>query len=233
MSKILNFIKDIISPKYCYSCLKEWHFLCPNCLSKMKNFKEFCFVCKQLNYEFDIHKNCKKDVYYDKILILTHYKNLTIKKLIKDSKFYWRKDILEDFWQYLSTLLLKNEEIKEKEDYIIISSPMFFLRKIVRWYNHSEVLSKIVSKDTWIDCNFEIVKKIKHTKQQSKLTKTERENNLKGVFRLNYDLLDFIRWKNIILVDDVISTWTTINEISKILKNNWVNKVIWLVIASD
>jgi predicted amidophosphoribosyltransferase len=34
------------------------------------------------------------------------------------------------------------------------------------------------------------------------------------------------------LVDDVISTWTTVNEISKILKQNWAKKVITLTIAS-
>jgi len=34
-------------------------------------------------------------------------------------------------------------------------------------------------------------------------------------------------------MDDVISTWTTLNEISKLLKNNWVKYVIWLIVASD
>lgn len=233
MSKIINFIKDIISPKYCYSCNIEWHFLCPDCLSKMKNFKEFCFVCKQVNYEFCIHEKCKKDVYYDKVIILTHYKNLVIKKLIKHSKFYWKKDILNDFWQYLSTILFKNEEILNKDDYVIIPAPMYFIRRLVRWYNHSEVLSKVISKNTWIFYTKRLIKKVKHTIQQSKLTKKERESNLKNVFKLNDELLDFIRWKSIIVVDDVISTWTTINEISKLLKQNWVKSVIWLVIASD
>jgi hypothetical protein len=40
-------------------------------------------------------------VHYDKIIILTHYKNKIIKKLLHDAKFYKRKDILEDLSLHL------------------------------------------------------------------------------------------------------------------------------------
>jgi ComF family protein len=233
LSTIINLIKDIISPKICYSCKKEWHFLCPQCLQNIKKYNWFCYNCKLKSDDFEIHKKCQKYVYYEKVIILTHYKNNLIKKLIKDSKFYSRQEILNDFWQYLSTLFLENEWVINKKDYIIISSPMYFFRKIVRWYNQSEILSKSISKNLEIDYNFKIIKKVKHTKQQSKLTKQDREKNLENVFQINKKYIEQIKWKTIIIVDDVISTWTTINEISKILKENKVKKVIWLVIASD
>ncbi len=233
MYKLINFLKDIVSPKYCYSCKKEWHFLCPKCLSTLNNFKELCFVCKKPSYQFELHKECVKNVYYDKVIILSHYKNAILKKLIKDFKFYYKKDIWNDFWQYLSTILFKNEDIINKSNYILIPAPMFIIRKLIRWYNHSEILSKMISYNTWIEHNLNIIKKHRHTRQQSKLTKLWRESNLKWVFKINEDLIDYIRWKKIIIVDDVVSTWTTINEISKILKENWVAKVIWLAIASD
>ncbi len=233
LSTIINFIKDIISPKKCYSCKKEWHFLCLLCLQKIQKYTSYCYVCKLKTDDFEVHKKCQKYVYYDKIIVYCHYKNNLIKKLIKDSKFYGRQEILNEFWHHLSTLFLENEQVINNKDYIIISSPMDFFRKIIRWYNQSEILSKSISKKLKIDYNFNIIKKIKHTKQQSKLTKQNRENNLKNVFWINKKYNEFIKWKTIILVDDVISTWTTINEISKILKENWVKKVIWLVIASD
>jgi ComF family protein len=233
MSTILNLIKDIISPKICYSCKKEWHFLCPQCLQNIKKYNWFCYVCKLKNDDFEIHKKCQKSVYFDKVIVFTHYKNNLIKKLIKDSKFYGRQEILNEFWQYLSTKFLENEQVINKKDYIIISSPMHFFRKIARWYNQSEISSKSISKNLEIDYNFKIIKKVKHTKQQSKLTKQDREKNLENVFQINKKYIEQIKWKTIIIVDDVISTWTTINEISKILKENWALKVIWLIIASD
>ena len=46
-------------------------------------------------------------------------------------------------------------------------------------------------------------------------------------------MLDKLDKKVFILVDDVVSTWTTINEISKILKKSWAKNIIALVIASN
>lgn len=233
LSNIINFVKDIISPKYCYSCKKEWHFLCPFCLQKITTHNSFCYCCKLRSDKFEIHKNCKKYVYYDKIIVKFHYRENIIKKLIKDSKFYSRQEILYDFGQSLSTLFLENEVFDNKEDFIITSSPMYFLRTIMRGYNHSEILAKIISKTLWVKYNFKIIKKIKNTKQQSKLSKIERENNLKNSFSINKKYREEIKWKTIIIIDDVVSTWSTINEMSQILKENEVKKVVWLVIASD
>lgn len=233
LSNIINFIKDTISPKVCYSCKIEWHFLCLQCLQKINKYSSFCYVCKLNSDNFEIHKKCKKYVFFDKIIVYTHYKNNTIKKLIKDAKYYGRQEVLYDFWLQLSTMFLENENISIKTDYIIIPSPMHFLRKLSRWYNQSEILAKTIALKTGINYNKYVLKKIKNTKQQSKLQKHERDNNLKDCFKVNKKYIEDVKGKNIILVDDVISTWATINEISKVLKEAWVKKVIWLIIASD
>ena len=229
---MIKFIKDILAPKKCYSCKKEWHFLCPKCLSKMYNFSDICYVCKKKSKYFSVHNECKKGIFYDNLIILTHYKNNTISKLIKDLKFYNRKDILEDFWKYLWEILLKNI-FDKKENFVIIPIPMNLFKKIFRWYNQSEILAEYISKNTWIKIEKNLIKKIKNTRQQSKLNRQQRIKNLKNSFKLNKTVLDKLDKKTFIIVDDVVSTWTTINTISKILKQNWVKKVIGLTIASD
>ena len=230
---MFKFLKDLIAPKKCYSCNKEWRFLCEECLSKMSNFEPICYCCKGKSDYFNIHKNCKKDVYYDKIIILSHYKNKTISKLIKDLKFYGKKDIAEDFWYYLSELFFENEIYKNTDNYIIIFPPMWFLKKLKRWYNHSEILANIISKNTNIKLWKWYIKKIKTTRQQSKLSRQDRLINLKKSFKIANNKLDNIDKKTFIIVDDVISTGSTINEISKILKEKWAEKVIGLIVASD
>lgn len=229
--KLLTFLKDIISPKKCYSCQKEGSFLCLDCLSKLSNFQPYCYICKQKSNNFKVHDKCKRnDIFYNKVIVLTHYKNYIISKLIKDWKYYNKKDIFEDFWKYLSYLLFENTFW----DYIIISSPVYFWKKLFRWFNQSEIMAKKVSEELWIIYKNDLIKKIKNTKAQSHLeNKKERLVNLNNTFKINSKYLDSIKWKKIIVVDDIISTWTTINEISKVLKNNWVKEVIWLIIASD
>lgn len=233
MFEIIKTLKDILAPKKCYSCSKEWHFLCKNCLEKIWYFESICPVCKQSSRDFEIHFYCKNEfVFYDKIIILTHYKNPIIKKLIKDAKFYHKKDILEDFSIYMGNIFFNHIDEK-KEDLIFIQTPMFFLKKITRWYNQSEILINSLSKNFWINFDFKVIKKIKSTKPQSHLSKIERIENLKWVFKIDKNLIKKYKNKTFVIIDDVVSTWTTFNEISKLLKNNWIKKVYWLSIASD
>ena len=224
---------DLLSNKKCYSCQKVWHFLCEECFNKEITYKNNCYVCKWFNKNWDIHKECKNNIYYDKVLILKHYHSKVMKKLIKDAKFYWVINIFYEFGEHLYKKFLLNEKIIKKDDYIIMSVSSNFLRKFKRWYNSSEVLSKYFSKISWIKHKKNIVLKCKNTRQQSKLSRKERLINLKGSFRINKKYIKIIKNKNIIIVDDVISTWTTLNEVSKILKQNWAKKIIWLILASD
>ena len=228
---IISFIKNIIAPKHCYSCNLEWYFLCPKCLSKLSNYKPICYACKKPSKNFEVHKNCKNKIYFDNLLILTKYNTPLIQKLIKDSKFYSKKDILEDFWIYLSNLFEKNFKLERNS--IVSPVPMNYFRKIKRWYNHSEVLSKIISKKLNLLMENNLVKRIKNTRQQSKLSRKDRLLNLANSFKIRKNKIDTIDKKEIILIDDVVSTWTTLNEISKLLKKHWAKKIICLVISSD
>jgi competence protein ComFC len=228
---MFNFIKDIIAPKKCYSCKKEWHFLCPTCLSSMSNFTPICYICKGKSDNFIIHNECQEWIYYDQLIVLTHYKNKHIAQLIKHAKFYGKKDILEDIWTYLWKVLLSYYKVTEKD--IILWVPMSFWKKLRRWYNQSHFIAKKVSKICFAQYRKDILKKKKSTRQQSKLSRQQREENLKDCFQINKKKVDIIDKKNIIIVDDVVSTWATLNEIAKQLKLNWANKVIWLCFASD
>ena len=112
---MIEFLKDLIAPKKCYSCNKEWHFLCEKCfleIEKKYYFDELCYVCKKYSKNFLVHNCCKDNIFYDKTIILTHYKIPVIKKLIKDFKFYYKKDISEDLWELLTEKMIKYKHKK-------------------------------------------------------------------------------------------------------------------------
>ena len=173
------------------------------------------------------------NVFYDKIIILKHYKNPLIKKLIKDWKFYNKKEILEELAFFLFKKFLENENTKKFDEYLVISIPSYFLRKWKRWYNSSEVLAKSFARYSNINYKKNTLKKVRNTKQQSKLDRKTRLDNLKNSFTFDEKYLNLVKDKKVIIVDDVVSTWATINEISSILKQKWAKKIIWLVVASD
>jgi predicted amidophosphoribosyltransferase len=75
-----------------------------------------------------------------------------------------------------------------------------------------------MSKICQIDYNNSLITKSKHTKAQSHLSKIERVENLQSAFKVNEKLIKNFTHKTFIIVDDVVSTGTTLNEISKLLK---------------
>lgn len=250
--KIINFLKDILAPKKCYSCKKEWSYLCDYCFNNLYNFESFCYICKKKSEDFKIHKKClienkllywknfnDKKIYLDNVIVMTHYKNSVIKKLIKYFKFYWKKDIWVELWEKL-WIFVKNNIINNLStegfsplNNLVIPVPLHFFKKIKRWFNQSEILAESFANTLNINYSKNIIIRKKYTRQQSKLSRQKRLNNLENTFKIRNNQIDNIDKKIIFLVDDVVTSWTTLNEIAKLLKQNWAKKVIWVCLASN
>ncbi|MCH2189057.1 hypothetical protein MK079_04500 [Candidatus Gracilibacteria bacterium] len=101
---------------------------------------------------------------------------------------------------------------------LFIPVPLHFLKKIKRGYNQSFLLADGLSETTGIPCRTDIIYRKKYTRQQSHLGKKERQENIKNAFVINKKYTDILDKKHIILVDDVVSTGATLNEIKNIIK---------------
>ena len=101
--------------------------------------------------------------------------------------------------------------------HIILPAPMSAgdIRK--RGYNQSMLLAKEISRRTGIPANDSILVKERHTLPQKTLNRQQREVNLKGAFRLT--MPDMVAGKNVLLVDDVCTTGSTLSELAITLKN--------------
>lgn len=184
------------------------------------------YINKTLYYKKEI-----QDFYLDWVYVALSYDE-KLKNTLKKFKYKYNKSLQKIFIPFLVKLFndfLKNK-IK-KENTIISWIPQFFLDFFKKWYNHTYILGKNLQYFINIPF-FKILIKQKHTKQQAILIKKERLVNLKNVFYLKEKYKQNIIWKDIILIDDVISTWTTANEIAKILKKNWVKNVYWLFLST-
>lgn len=103
---------------------------------------------------------------------------------------------------------------------MLLPVPMHWQRRIFRGYNHSQILALQLAKKLNAVCNDAALKRKRATKQQQGLSRKERLTNLKNAFEITQTLP-----KHIALIDDVVTTGTTINEICKILKKNGVEKI--------
>lgn len=176
----------------------------------------------------DYYRNTLNKASFDKIIVALRYEE-NLQKILKKIKYSYNKELLSLFEPYLRKMIDISWE--DYENAIVIGIPMFFYNRLIRGYNQSYILAKAVSEISWI--RFEkVLIKILPSKSQARLNRILRINNLKNRFIINPFKKVNLEWKTVFVVDDVISTWSTFEKVSSILKQNWAKKVIWLFLST-
>lgn len=233
-------LADIIYPRVCLACKNKItessvdKLICPACWSKIrKNLPPFCHRCgRQLKPPYltkNICSKClKKDLHFDRAFSPCIYEGTT-KELIHSFKYNNR----DHLGQALSNLMV--EFIKEYNlaidviDYIV-PVPLYKTRLREREFNQAQVLSKHIAEEFDKKTSQDILIRNRYTKTQTELETTERYKNVKGSFTVQNEQL--IKDKNILLIDDVLTTGATTSEASFALKLAGANIVFVLTLAN-
>lgn len=158
-------------------------------------------------------------------------KKSDFEKVIHHLKYSGMKDLGIFLGEHLAGYVkLETEEQNENYDYII-PVPLHKTKVRERGYNQSEYLVKGLSESMNIPYRFNLISRKRYTKSQTKLTLIEREKNIKDAFSLTDDYKGEVKDKNIILLDDVITTGATVNECIKVLQEAGANKIFTVSLA--
>ena len=234
LGNILGIMLDIIFPRKCLVCTSNSQHksgICGKCFSKINfNNTPYCPICGK-GFAIDICTDyicggcTKQKPKYSKARFIIKYDDHS-KPLIAAFK-YKDKTILSDYFAQL--LINRYYNCLHDIDYII-PVPMHRLKRIYRLYNQTQYLANSVSKITGIPTKFTIMTKSKMTKSQASLKGKARQNNLKHSFAITNP--DKVKGKNILLIDDVITTGSTISECVKILTKAGSKSVTIFAIAA-
>ena len=207
----MEYLLDIIFPKKCGNCGKPSNtWICDKCFEKIKYG--------------NIQKIGKGEFKF--LISLFSYGEIREKML----KFKFNGEAY--MYHYFVELINRNKEIQNiivKSD-LIIPVPMFWVKKLKRGYNQSELIARGIGKKLDIKVDTNILIKNKSTKTQSLLNLKERKNNLKDCFKVKN--IAYLKNKNVLLIDDIYTTGVTIEECIKVLKNGKCKNINVLVIAN-
>ncbi len=119
---------------------------------------------------------------------------------------------------------LRNNTVMKYE--VLIPVPLFLTKFRERGYNQTDFICKGMNEKLGIQFLPHIIKRTRHTSSQTKLSREERIENIKDAFIVEIKFTEVICGRDLILVDDVITTGSTMNEAIKVLKKNGSGNIL-------
>ena len=211
-----------IFPQVCGICGKiDRNALCKKCELQLRKLDEFRIITKNDDEELE-------NKFFDEVMYEFKYEGL-IRKLILDYKFNEKSYLYVTFVKFL----LKNKKLFEniKKYDTIIPVPISYKRYKERGYNQSLLIAKEIAVNTDLELLNNCLIKTKNIIEQSKLNKEDRAKNISDVYILQKK--ELIENRKILLVDDIYTTGSTVNECSRMLRYGNPKKIGILILAKD
>lgn len=212
----INSVLDYFFPPICGMCGKiNENYICNNCYENIKKIKK-CVINEYNNRNFSKH------------LYIFRYEGIIRNKII-EYKFEDKGYLYKMFAKIILSDKKTCNFIKKYD--VIIPVPISKKRKKKRGYNQSELvaneLAQKLNQDIWTD----IIIKKKDNKPQSELNKLERIKNVEDIYEINKPIE--VKNKKVLLLDDIYTTGSTVNEIARKLKQNQTQEIGVITLAKD
>ncbi len=188
---------------------------CRRCGNPLGIMSHGCFNCSE------------RDQLYLRARVLFPFSS-RVQEIIHLFKYRGKRNIGRRLGIMLSKLLLSEPWISDID--IICSIPLHPSREKDRGYNQSTILSESISSEAAIPLGIGFLSRVRNTDSQTGLSFAERVDNVFGVFRVK-DQCE-VKGKDVLLVDDVLTTGATVNSCSNALLNSGANSVSVAVVAS-
>lgn len=219
---------DYVFPRECVGCGVEGEWLCSACFDNIKLIQPTaCFLCHRPAAD-GVCAVCQKNSAIDEIIVSTAYENSAAGRLVEQFKY--------NFWETAGTILIRllvKQICRQGAASRFVSArlvpvPLHARRLAERGYNQAAVLAAGLARQFGCQADENLLKRIKYTKQQAKLDRLERQQNIQAAFFVNQSgrVPD-----SVILVDDVLTTGATFAEAARVLKSAGVKRVMCLAVC--
>ena len=237
IKSITKLAELIFFPSFCELCsslleLPEEKIICQSCWEKMIPFTgSYCLCCGRF-FEAGVEPHLCPDCVQKRPPFSCHRSYGRYGGRLKDAilLYKYRKfQILGgDFARIVHRVLGKDENIWWKADFII-PVPLHPKRQKKRGFNQAQVIAQELARLSGVEIADDVLVKVKNAPPQTFLELEERAENVSGAFSVVNKRK--IRRKVVILVDDVFTTGSTLNECSSVLKRSGVGEVRALTLA--
>lgn len=227
LKRLKSISQKIQFPAICNLC-SQYHnnlsAICEFCSELLISIGSQCEICAlpiPQSSTMTCGKCLKKKPWFDKVFVNYIFEE-PLRTILHDFKY---KEGLY-LTSFLTDLMFQNFDDDLSKTECLIPVPLHLNKLKARGFNQSALLAKKLAKQLNLPVGLDYCQKTLNTLAQAGLKWDQRSKNLKNAFRLKKT----IPYKNITLIDDLITTGSTANELAKVLKNHGIEKVyLWCV----
>ncbi len=223
-----DYIRLIFNHSLCLLCsdrIAEGSLICPSCQADLPWLHNQCYQCAEPLVETTSTQRCgrclRRPPAFDHSLVPFLYL-FPVDRLTACLKNRGRLQIIE-----LAARLFCHrfaEQIHASPPQLIVPVPLHSRRQRQRGYNQAAEWGLRLSRQLEIPCDRRLCRRILDTPHQQGLTATERRRNLRGAFQVTSPP----PVEHIALVDDVITTGSTLDALAQELKKQGISRVdVW------
>ncbi len=229
----LNYLVQWVYPPRCLLCghtgQKQGHEavdLCGHCQQRLPFNETACLSCalplpRGIGPEAICGQCQNKPPAFDASFSLFCYEQPVV-WLVQQLKF---NDRLAHA-RLLGNMLAQRVEACVDRPQCIIPVPLFNKRLRQRGFNQSVELAKPVAKKTGLPLELSLAIRTRPTESQTGLDAKQRRKNIKGAFKT----IRHVPYRHVAIIDDVVTTGSTVNELARVLKKSGVNRVdVWSI----
>lgn len=232
----LNEILDYVFPRKCLGCGEETGYLCESCREEITMIRtQCCPRCRkpQIDGRF-CNKRCAGNFEFDQLIVCLEYsKSNLISKMVVQFKYRFSEDLVEILGKIMKHGLAGfSHNFRNREDgVLLIPVPLSEERMKFRGFNQSLLLAQYLAKCFSGMKVYDCMAREDGSEQQAGRARSERLKNLNNKISLKKDWAEKLQSKKVILIDDIATTGTTLNECARVLKLAGVDQVCGLVLA--
>jgi len=213
------------------TAINEHVELCAECFSLLPH-NTTCCACCALPLAEEISENVlcgrciKKSPAFDYAHSLFRYEDDII-KLVHQLKFSEKITYARTIGEILLTKLQTEIQLNNEIPGCLLPVPLHKARLRQRGFNQSIEIARVIAKKLDIPMVTDSVVRQRITDAQTGLNAKQRQKNIKGAF----SVISNIDYKHVLIIDDVVTTGSTVNELARVLKREQVKRVGVLSIA--
>jgi ComF family protein len=221
-SELFQAAVSLLYPPTCTVCRKQvraGEYLCDDCERNIVRITPpFCETCSEpfdgsINTTFACANCAHRTIHFDAAVAAYRGRGI-VRDVIHEFKYNRQIYLRHLVARWLGYALL-DRRLRSRRFDIIVPVPLHPARQRERGFNQAALLSELLSRQTSIGCSA-LLKRIRYTTTQTALDRSERMENLHNAFRLrkNAD----VRGLRVLLIDDVLTTGSTLSECARVLK---------------